>query len=371
MKKLTYFTLANSIFHLIFNLINTFGVAFLFAKFNYSYTYSVGCIILIRLVYILLLPFIANVIGLIGTKISFIVSMLFLLAASIPLYYLEYSNYFVILWILFNSLSLTFYFLPAALYTSKYTDSTTRGLQISKINSGIIFAAALTPYVSGLIISSYSISGFAMLLAFFVLVGSLPLLMLKDLNFQYNGALSDIFRFNKSLLKASWIEMCHFSTRMLGIFWSLYIFIFFNHSYLKFGLILTAITLFSGLLNLLVGKLLNQHNRKDILKLQSVLSPFSWIFRLMANNPAGIFFADAFHSFNGYIRESAVETTAFDLINRDEHSEILDEKIVLREILINLGIIITLISGILLAITIGIKASFIPGILISLGYLLV
>lgn len=371
MNRLSYFTLSNSISFLALNLINSFGVAFLYTRYQKSFIYSIGLLILIRVVYIILLPFFAGLIGKIGTRNSVVISMLLMILANLPLYFVDKNTSLIYLWVLLLGLSFCFYFLPISLFTSKYTNSETRGIQMGKIYSGIIFASALTPLISGHILALYSIKGFVLLLTLITITSTLFFFKLDNLHFKYNGGLRNIFKFDRSLLKASWIETCHFSTRNLGVFWTLYIFIFFGEDYRKFGLILTAITLFSGILNLFVGKYLNQHNRKDILRTQVIFSPFSWIFRLLAYNAVSIFFADAFHSLNGYIRESAVETTAYDLINRDEHKEVLDEKVVLREILITLGIITTMVIGVLLASLFSLKASFYLGILISFGYLII
>lgn len=371
MNKLSYFTLSNSISFLALNLINSFGVAFLYSRYNKSFIYSIGLLILIRVVYIILLPFFADFIGRIGTRNSVIISMVLMIVANIPLYFVDYNSYLIYLWVILMGISFCFYFLPISLFTSKYTNTETRGIQMGKIYSGVIFASALTPLISGHILALYSIKGFVLFLTFITSITTLIFFKLENIHFEYNSGLRNIFKFDRSLLMASWIETCHFSTRNLSIFWTLYIFIFFGEDYKRFGLILTAITLFSGVLNIFVGKYLNQHNRKDILRTQVIFSPFSWIFRLLAYNTVSIFFADAFHSLNGYIRESAVETTAYDLINRDGHKEILDEKVVLREILINMGIISTMIIGVLLASLFGLKASFYLGILISFGYLII
>jgi hypothetical protein len=58
-------------------------------------------------------------------------------------------------------------------------------------------------------------------------------------------------------------------------------------------------------------------------------------------------------------------------MSRDGHKEILDEKFVVREIIINIGIILTLSAGVILTMLFGIKSSFILGIIISFGYLLI
>ncbi|HRN86586.1 MAG TPA: hypothetical protein PK863_04620 [Candidatus Dojkabacteria bacterium] len=370
MNHFSYFTIANSIFVLLFNLINTFGIAYLYNRSGGSYIFSIGMLILIKFLYIIILPFGTKFIGRIGTKYSVLISMFLLFTSNSALIFLDKSDIFLYLWIILSALSYTFFFLPIALFTSKYTKTETRGVQMGRIYSTVLFATAFAPLISGEVLSKYSINGFVVLLAGLILISIFFTLRLGNIHFDYNGGLKQ-FRFNRSLIRGSWIEACHYSTRNLSVFWTLYIFIFYDENYENFGLLLTAITLFSAFINIFVGKYLNQHNRKDIIKTQIIFSPFSWIFRILAMNPIGIFFADAFHSLNGYIRESAVETTAFDLINRDKHKEILDEKIVVREIIINISIIITLLAGILLATLFGIKSSFILGIIISLGYLLI
>ena len=369
MQRLKYYTLANSFFFLSFNLINSFVIALLFQNFKQSLLYSVGTLILIRIIYITLLPFAAKLIGAIGTRTSVIIGMIFLFLSTIPLFFIQDNVNMLLPWIMLMAISFTFYFLPISIFTSHYTESSTRGTQISTITTGLIFASGVTPIISGFIISKFAFEGFAVLLAVIIALGTIPFFKLNNFKFIYSGNILNIFRYNKSLLKASWIETCHFSTKNLSVMWTLYIFLFFGQDFKKFGIILTAITLFSAFLNISVGKFLNQHNRKDVLKIQVIFSPFSWVFRILANNTALIFFADAFHSLNSHLRESSVETTAFDLINRDEHKEILDEKIVVREILINLGIIITLTLAIILAHYFGIKASFVLGVIISFGYL--
>lgn len=371
MSKLKYFTVANSLFFLAFNLINSFGIAILFQKFQQSFLYSIGTLVVIRMIYVLLLPLLANFIGKIGTRNSVIIGMFFLFFSTVSLFFLESNNYVIYLWIILMAIAFCFYFLPVTFFTSRYTSSSTRGIEVSFIYSGVIFASALTPLISASLISRYSIQGFALFLAILILIGIIPFSKLDNFHFKFKSKFRSFLKFNKSLLKASWIETCHFSTRHLNVFWILYIFIFFDQNYQRFGLILTAITLFSGVINLFAGKFLNQHNRKNILKTQVIFSPFSWIFRILATSSAGIFFADAFHNFNGHLRDSAVATTSYDLLNRDKHNEALDEKIVMREIIINLGVIITLIVAIFLATYLGIRSSFILGILISLGYLLI
>lgn len=370
MKKFTYFTIANSIFFLVFTLINTFGIAYLYSMRNDSLYFSVGLLVVVRVLYILLLPLLAKYIGILGSKTSIIISLLFLLISNIFLIFAETSYIYLAFWVLANSLAYVFYFVPIFLYTSKYTSSETRGIQFGKIYSLVIFVTAFAPYLSGAMISNYSIQGFVVLLILLISVSILFVNKLQNIKFVYSGEIHKL-RLNKSLVRGSWIESCHYSTRNLSIFWTLFIFVSFNENFENFGILLTAITLFSAFLNLLLGKYLNKHNRKDLVKTQIIFSPFSWIFRILAFNPISIFFADAFHSLNGFIRESAVETTAYDLITRDGHQEILDEKIVYREIVINIAIIITLVSGIWLATTFGIKSSFILGIIISFGYLLI
>lgn len=371
MNALSYFTLSNSISFLALNLINSFGVAFLYSKYEKSILYSVGLLVLIRVIYILSLPLLAGLVGKLGTRTSVVFSMCLMIIANISLFSIESNPHLVFFWATLTGISFCFYYLPISLFTSRYTDSETRGIQMGKIYSGIIFASAFTPLIFGHVLALYSIKGFVLLLSSITIITAFFFLQLENMRFSYSGGLKNLFRFDRSLLKACWIETCHFSTRSLSIFWSLYIFIFFDEDFQKFGLILAAITFFSGVLNIFVGKYLNQHNRKDVLRIQVIFSPFSWIFRLLSYNATSIFFADAFHSLNGFIRESAVETTAYDLMNRDRHSEVLDEKVVLREILITLGVIISLTVGVVVAITFGIKATFFLGMIVSLGYLLI
>lgn len=371
MSKLKYFIGANSLSFLSFSLINSFGIAIIFQEFGQSPVYSVGVLILVRIFYILMLPLLANFIGSIGTKVSIIIGMLFLFFSTVALFFLESNNSAIFFWIAFTAVSLCFYTLPLIFFTSRYTTSKSRGTEVSFIYSGVLFATALTPFLTGSLISRYSLQGFAVFLALLITLSLAPFSQLDNFHFQFKNKFKSFLKFNKSLVKASWIETCHFSTRHLNVFWILYVFLFFDQDFRQFGFILTVITLFSGILNLFTGRLLNRHNRKTILKIQAVFSPFSWIFRILATNPVGIFFADAFHNFNGHLRDSAVATTSYDLLNRGNHHEVLDEKIVVREIIINLGVILTLSVALILALAIGIRASFILGILISFGYLLI
>ncbi len=371
MSKLKYFTIGNSLSFLNFSLINSFGIAILFQFFNQSLFHTIGIVIIIRILYLILLAPIAKIIGYVGTKSSIILGVFFLFLSTIALFFLDRNMYFVVFWVVMISLSLSFYSIPHIFFTSKYTSSKSRGSEVSLIFSGVIFATAITPFISGNLISKFSTDGFAIFLSILAVVSVIPFLKLDNFRFSFKHKIGKFLKFNTSLVKASWIETCHFSTRNLNIFWTLYLFLFFDQDFRLFGLILTVITFFSGILNLFSGKLLNQHNRKTILKIQTVFSPFSWIFRILANNTIGIFFADAFHNFNGHLRESAVETTAFDLLNRGNHHEILEEKIVVKEIIINIGVVIVLSMALILAVNFGIRSSFLLGILISLGYLLI
>lgn len=333
--------------------------------------YSIGALALIRLIYVILIPFLAPLIGKFGVRNSIMLGMSFLFASNIAIYFLNTSDFFLFIWIILVALCFSFYYLPLTIYTSKFTDSKARGTEMSLMYTGMILASAAAPYISGRVISIYSIEGFAVLLGTFIILGAFPLFKLKNYKFEYTGRITNLIKINRSLIRASWIESCHFATRAIGVFWVLYIFLFYGQNYSTFGIVLTVITLVSAIINIFVGKYLNQHNRKHALHVQSFLSPLSWVFRIGANSSIGILFADAFHNLNGYIRESTVETTAYDLINRGKHEQILDEKIVSREMIINLTIVIALVLGIILAVNFGIKASFTLGIIFSLGFLFV
>ena len=99
--------------------------------------------------------------------------------------------------------SYTFFFLPIALFTSKYTQTGTRGLQMGKIYSAVIFATAFAPYITGEVLSRYSISGFVLLLATLITFSLFFTAKLGNIHFYYNGGLRN-FRFNRSLIRGSW-----------------------------------------------------------------------------------------------------------------------------------------------------------------------
>lgn len=310
----------------------------------------------------------APVVAKFNTKVSMMIGVLGVLLSSVPLFFVESNSSLIFVWIFLQIAGRTFYYLPYFYYLSKLTSRKKRGSQIGLLNGIIIFSLALAPLISGVVSDFFGIKGLISLTFTLSTLSLIPLFFIDSYKFKFTGDLNKIFSI-KSLKTLNEINFINNGQENLNHFWHIYIFVLLGANFEKVGLLFAVVISIGALSSYIFGKFLDHHNRRTLIRYESIINSLSWMFRYLSTNVFTVFLADTFYKVNKYVKDAAIDVVGFDLLNHKHQQNILDEKIVLREIIANLSIAISLTLGLVLALTLGIQATFLLAALISLFFI--
>lgn len=370
-QNLRNFTISRTLFIAAFAILEQFGIIHFYLIFDSKIEYAIGIYIILHIAYALILPFIAKIIEKMGVRSSMIFAILTAMLSSVPLFFTEQNRNLIIAWLILTIIWRSFYFIPFHYFTSKFTTGKHRGSEIGIINGLGILAIGLTPVISGYVSSQFQLGGLAVLAGFLSLLSVFPLIKIENFHFSYTKGIRTIIA-APGMVKVLLLLALNFAQQNINKFWYLFLFLFFENDFGKFGLITTAAILLSALISYIFGKFLDHHNRKTIIHYESILNSLAWSFRLVANTPILLVAADTFYKVNRYIKDDAVDIINVDIINRQHHDETLDERITARQITGNLAIALALTIALVVVIaTDDIRSAFIVSIFLSFLFYLV
>ncbi len=369
-QKFSYFSLSTVLFSFGMNLINVFGVVYLYTVSGGSIAYAVIPYAAIHGIYALLLPFFVRISGKIGTRTSMMIGSLFFLISSLVFVFNNSVQPAVIIsWVLLMAAGHLFFYVSYTYYAVIYTDSSTRGSSLTSLVRKSILVSIFLPLTGGLITQAFGILGLALTSAGFIFISFLPLSRIDNFKFLYSGRLRSLL----SLRSVRMFLRVSAANELQGDFdpfWLIYIFLIAG-SFLQLGELLTIITILNFIATKILGKFLDRHNRRKFLHIDSIFLSFTWLLRSITTTAGGILLADTLFRFNENLKENTATVLAYDLISSKDQNAQLDEKIVIREMGINLMWTFVLLFGLLIVTHGGFQMAFIAAGLFSLLFLLV
>jgi hypothetical protein len=126
------------------------------------------------------------------------------------------------------------------------------------------------------------------------------------------------------------------------VFWEIFVFLLLDKQYLEFGLLFTIINIIGFIATPILGKLLDHNNKKRVFRIDGIFTGIIWIIRFFAYNPITVVVSDSLYKINNSIKDTNFNLLNYDLITRDDDNLSIDEKIILREIYLNILMIISI-----------------------------
>ncbi len=352
-KQLFAFSINRALFELAFNLGNVFGTVFIYLLFDNSITAALGNLAVSNILYSLFISVFIKLFGKFGVRNSMITSILLFAISFAILSGANQSNRIVlfILWLITFSLARAFYNIPYHYFMNKFTEAKHRGEEMGKFHAITILFSMITPLLGGLVSNTWGLLGMAIVAAFAFVISIFPLIFLPNFKYAFTG-------YSLNLLK---LKSTKRDIQLLVIndgqnkerFWNLYVFMALQGSFLSFGILLTVVNILSFAFSWTFGKFIDRWNRLKILKADGIITSLVWFSRLLINTPVAIAINNTINQLTTDSRNQVISVIDYDLINRTGQENMLEEKLFVRELTLNLisALIITVL--VILAIFVG------------------
>ncbi|MCA9382912.1 MFS transporter [Candidatus Dojkabacteria bacterium] len=371
-NKLLIFTSNYSLFQIGFEMINLYGVVYFYQSFDNSIVIALGSIILLQLGYLSTLLVIVNLLGRLGTRVSMMIGSILFFFSFFPLVKLETDKdiVWIVCWILISMFAKAFHHLPFYYYVSIFTDSKSRGAEMGIVNAISVFFEALAPILGGFTLQRYGISSLAMVSLVIFGLSIIPLFFLDNYHFKPSTSIRKIMKLHsaKQLVRLHVVNELQANS---NIAWYIYVFILIGANFTKLGTIFTIVIIISAIISYSVGKFLDHHNRRKIMHMEGFISALAWLLRAITTTFGMVIITDTIFKVNRYIKDELVDVLNLDLLTHEGHSEIIDDVILLRQVAVNIAIILSLSVSLLLVYYFGFEVAFFFSAFASLFFLIV
>lgn len=177
---------------------------------------------------------------------------------------------------------------------ARYSDQTEEGRELSGLTVALSLVYVVGPLVAGLVLQFGTWALLFGLGSCVMLLSNWPLLKTREVftprAFSYSAAYTRLFA------RDNWRRLLGYmgfgEELIVLVLWPIYISLVVV-AYLEVGAVVATSTLVMGLVTLYVGKLTDEHNKHEVLRLSTALYAFGWIARLLAHMPFSVFLVDA------------------------------------------------------------------------------
>jgi len=342
------------------NVFSLFLPIFLYKYYNNIYI-VILFFILSSLLYFILLPVGARLMGEINIKNSIIISIFFRLIFYLSFYnFLNNPTLYFILAILSLTIMRNTFWLPYHTELAMLTSKKNRGKQFGLMWSVSAVLSIIAPIVAGFILEKWSFSVVAIVALLVSLFSLLFFVKLPENKEEYSWSFKETFQyffhpFNRRMVIA------YMSDGAIGIirflFWPLFIFIILDEQYRVVGLITGAIVLVGVLLRLFIGNLLDKFKKTKLIKIGIILNSTAWIIKVGVVSALQIFLASTYHILALIVLRTSLDTFVYE--KAADRGHYIDEYTVIKEMAIHFGKVVSLILISFLLLFFPIQVSFI------------
>lgn len=304
-------------------------------------------------------------IGKFGAKAGFRYCILISTPFIIGFYYLLYTLLekhwpLLILGIVYE-IGGSFYWVGRHVFFARTTQTHKRGTQIgiAKILKSVFTTPA--PLIGALILAHFGIGYLLVVASVILAAAALPLFFVEEPEDQIRFRVADLWK------GQSWRTTVMFMNQgvdnvMDDVAWSIYAFFNILKTYVIFGTVQVVSSIFSLFVNYTIGRLVDKKGRK-IMQLGGFTNLFVWIARYFARTNLQVYVIDSARGVTGEFSQVSFGATSYELASRNHVAPF----IIWRELFIQAGKVLALCTILL----VGLKTSFILGILYSLVYVFV
>lgn len=371
MKKLVNYSLNQAFFEIGNSLMRVFGVVYFFTISGNNFYVALGVHALSNCFNTVFLFFLPKYLGIMGTRKALIISRLLFFLTVIPIFFLNEKNYLLMLliWSFLYGLAKTFLFIPNHILVLNITKTHNRGKSVGIILAISSFLGIVAPLITGLVSKDHGTIGYSILLALFFLISIFFLRDTPDFKFTYTGEIRKTLKIKNILREIKFTSIANLQDQYQA--WQIYVFQLLSNSFSGLGFFTTGINIIGTLLNLFLGKFLDSHNRKDMLRISGFLQSSGWLMRMLINTPLGAIVSDSYMKLTSQTFGQALTVFSYDLITIRENDILLDEKIIAREILLTFLNLFSIASAMVVFYFFGFTGVFILAMIAALSFLVI
>lgn len=349
-------------------LLGLFMPIFFLTKFNYKISYVFLYYLVGSFIYVLVLPWGAQILNRIGLRRSLRASIFFVSLFYASLFLID--NYFI-LFVILSLILLTLYrvsfWYPFHVDFAKFTKKEDRGKNVSLIWASYSFLSIIMPLISGWLIGIYGFNIVIIIVIIVYMSSYIPFLTLprtkEKFSWNYKETLRQFFsKQNRKLVIAHMANGAESAVTM--VIWPIFIWQLLKGNFFNVGAVSSLIVLASVVLQLVVGKYADIFNKRKMMHWGSVFYAFGWIIKIYVLTAFHIFIAGAYHSFTRIFKDTPFDTLNYEIMA--DHGHYIDEYTVLKELAVHLGKALILLFAILVALNFGINWTFALAALASL-----
>ena len=301
-------------------------------------------------------------------RVSVILGMIF----YIIFYFIDQNNfkYLIPLSILIVVFYRLLYWLPYHVNFAKFTNKKTRGRQVSVIEATRSVLGVFIPLIAGLILTYFNFDVLFVIAIILYFASGIPYLTIPRTRERFVWTFRETWKqfFSKKRRKTILAYMADGSENIVGlVVWPIFIYQLLDGNYFKVGAISTLIIAISVIAQLFLGKYIDLKAKKEkVLKWGSLLYSFGWLVKIFISTTFQIFVVGAYHSITCIFLRTPFDALTYEISADQEHY--VDEFTVLREMSIQFGRVLMVISIILISFYFAIQWVFVLAALASIVF---
>ena len=361
-QDLTYLYISRSIVYFSNGFFSMFFPIFLYITFEKNFTSIMLFYLIGALICIALYPFSTKHIEKFNLKnslfIATIANVLFLLTMSVTT--TDNVHNMIIVAMFFLTVFRMFYWLPYHTVFTKFSDQENRMREVSAFMATMHIISIISPLIAGLIIAKTSYQTLFITGLCVYACSLIPLISLSDVHERYSWTYIETWK-NLFAKKYRPSMIAYFADGIESgvgvVIWPIFVYSILDGDYVSIGAISAATISVTVLLELTIGKYADRkNNKKDVLKVNSVLYSIGWVAKIFIITGFHIFIIDAYHKITNALSKGSLEAITYDISADQGHY--VDEFTVLKELALNSGRALLYGSSIILAFFISIEWTF-------------
>jgi MFS family permease len=253
------------------------------------------------------------------------------------------------------------YWIPYNIDFAKFTNIKDRGKEIGFIEAMLSLIGIITPVIAGFVIVQFGFNWLFLIGCLIFFLSFFPLIKLPKTREKLTWNRKDIVKkvFLKKNRKLAFFFFLDGAETVLGVFvWPIFVYELLEGNYLEIGFIASLVVLFTMVLQLTAGKLVDK-NKGKVIKTGGICYAIGWFLKIFATTSLHIFLFDALHQFTKVFYRIPLDTLVFETAFKQKH--LIDEFNVFRQVCLFLG----RIAMVSLVIVLSLFISFIGWIFIS------
>lgn len=237
-----------------------------------------------------------------------------------------------------------FYWTPYHSGLGKFLDRSHRGSIVGKIGAMESVIGVFTPVIAGLVLTYFGFDSLFVVAFIIYSISVVPLSVMPPINeyFSFDYLQTWKFLFHKRDWKILLTYMADGSQEMIGaVLWPIFIWQILSGDFEAVGILISLIVILTILIKLLMGRYTDKFDKKKLIKYGTIFYSLGWVAKAFVNTGFGIFIVSGYHNFAGIIMRTPYDALMYEKAADSGHY--IDEYIVLRQMAMAVGRILTLV----------------------------